>query len=158
MEIDETFGHLGRMLDITFDDKDWSTNSKCDLSSADTGLDRTGFIPVESGIVTGVYTGDFQVPSDCTYSTPLTHLCYILYAKIMFRRTAAAYGETANNRHVHEKLFVHVCATRQNQALCRMKWNIFWSVLYVMSLSYVPMSEHRHYELVPCVMCCLIPE
>lgn len=64
IEIDETFDNLGRMLDITFDDKDWSTNNECDLSSADTGLDKTGFTLVETGIATGVFTGDFQVPSD----------------------------------------------------------------------------------------------
>lgn len=62
--VEETFGNTGRLLDITFDDKDWITDDSCSLNSADTGLDVTGFTLVETGIATGVFTGDFQIPTD----------------------------------------------------------------------------------------------
>ena len=61
-EITETFGSLGRLLDVTFDDSLWATGS-CNLSG-DTGLDSTGFTLVETGVATGVFVGDFQIPAD----------------------------------------------------------------------------------------------
>jgi len=67
------FGDLGRLLDITFDDQLW-TSSTANSSPAcittlagvvgtDTGLAGTGFTLVETGIATGIFTGDFAVPS-----------------------------------------------------------------------------------------------
>ena len=61
-EINESFGSLGRLLDVTFDDSLWATGS-CDLSG-DTGLDSTGFTLIETGVATGVFVGDFQIPAD----------------------------------------------------------------------------------------------
>jgi hypothetical protein len=61
---------FGRLLDITFDDIAWkspSTDSPCALDSslaADTGLADAGFTLIETGISTGVFTGDFQIPSN----------------------------------------------------------------------------------------------
>ncbi|CAD6513730.1 conserved exported hypothetical protein [metagenome] len=61
---------LGRLLDITFDDKTWRspTVTACatSLSNAgvtDTGLGATGFTLVETGPATGTFVGDFQIPS-----------------------------------------------------------------------------------------------
>ena len=64
---------FGRMLDITFDDERWAYSSQnldgsvtCGTvvdSSIDDGLGETGFTLVETGLATGVFTGDFQVPS-----------------------------------------------------------------------------------------------
>ncbi|AJM91244.1 hypothetical protein [Nitrosopumilus piranensis] len=76
---DLSFGDLGRLLDITFDDVRWSTptgagdvtgdnSDDCekefsDANISDTGLGATGFTLVETGIATGVFIGDFQIPS-----------------------------------------------------------------------------------------------
>ena len=60
-EVTESFGDLGRLLDVTFDDSLWATDSSC--ANDETGLDATGFTLVETGIATGVFTGDFQIPS-----------------------------------------------------------------------------------------------
>ena len=67
-----SFGSLGRLLDVTFDDARWQYHSSCDgnLSSGISGLADTGFTLVETGIATGVFVGDFQIPSDyCTSSS-----------------------------------------------------------------------------------------
>ena len=72
-----SFGELGRLLDVTFDDVQWETpdENSCtvdgaddDTSSledvtADTGLGATGFTLIETGTETGVFTGDFQIPA-----------------------------------------------------------------------------------------------
>ncbi|ABX13443.1 hypothetical protein [Nitrosopumilus maritimus] len=90
-----SFGELGRLLDVTFDDVIWSTpdganntatgndSDTCstELSNAgitDTGLGATGFTLVETGAATGVFVGDFQIPSfwcrvSDTTTTPYTY-------------------------------------------------------------------------------------
>lgn len=62
---DVGFGPLGRLLDVTFDDQIWRTSQTgCTTVSGDTGLDATGFTLVETAKGSGVFTGDFQIPSD----------------------------------------------------------------------------------------------
>ncbi|MFM7796052.1 MAG: hypothetical protein ACKO7N_04745, partial [Candidatus Nitrosotenuis sp.] len=58
--------YLGRLLDITFDDEQWKKSS-CMVGpapSADDGLSETGFTLVETGSATGIFTGDYQVPTN----------------------------------------------------------------------------------------------
>ena len=71
---------FGRMLDITFDDERWAysgqgfgagitctttqTNANAVATAVDDGLGETGFTLVETGLATGVFVGDFQVPSE----------------------------------------------------------------------------------------------
>ncbi len=72
-----SFGNLGRLLDITFDDVQWKSpqnqgtdlvgaaGSDCesDLTGAfNLGLSNTGFTLVETGSETGTFIGDFQIP------------------------------------------------------------------------------------------------
>jgi len=60
--------HLGRLLDVTFDDQLWTTptDATCLASleaiTTDTGLGATGFSLIETGPETGVFMGDFQIP------------------------------------------------------------------------------------------------
>ena len=59
--------YLGRLLDITFDDELW-LNSGQGLTClpapiGDDGLAATGFTLVETGSATGIFSGDFQIPS-----------------------------------------------------------------------------------------------
>ena len=63
---------FGRMLDITFNDAKWTSDpagtgastTACGLDAAvDSGLIDTGFTLIETGINTGIFTGDFQIPS-----------------------------------------------------------------------------------------------
>ncbi len=58
-----SFGSLGRMLDVTFDDQKWQRIAGCEADDND-GLGETGFTLVETGSETGVFVGDFQIPSD----------------------------------------------------------------------------------------------
>jgi hypothetical protein len=71
-----SFGELGRLLDVTYDDVQWKTptvetctstgtDAGTDLEDfiSDTGLEATGFTLVETGKDTGVFVGDFQIPS-----------------------------------------------------------------------------------------------
>jgi len=62
--------NYGRLLDITIDDELWldsdegGTKCSSDLDSGVTdGLYNSGFALVETGVDTGVFTGDFQIPS-----------------------------------------------------------------------------------------------
>jgi len=62
--------NYGRLLDITIDDELWldsdegGTACSSDLDSGVTdGLYNSGFALVETGVDTGVFTGDFQIPS-----------------------------------------------------------------------------------------------
>jgi hypothetical protein len=65
--------NFGRLLDITFDDELWLDSDYVAVSggacSADLdsgvvdGLYNSGFSLVETGIDTGIFTGDFQIPS-----------------------------------------------------------------------------------------------
>ena len=70
-----TFGNLGRLLDVTFDDLLWTTpqTNTCtngagsqlsDLVGSDTGLEGTGFTLVESAPDSGKFVGDFQIPAN----------------------------------------------------------------------------------------------
>ena len=59
------------ILDVTFDDKSWSSNAahpNCMATlnhiTSDVGLDATKFTLVESSKDSGVFTGSFQIPSD----------------------------------------------------------------------------------------------
>jgi len=68
---------LGRLLDITFDDTRWreyASSATCDAAlvanGIDAGLAATGFTLIETGSGTGIFTGDFIVPSKvCNIST-----------------------------------------------------------------------------------------
>ncbi|MCV0410959.1 hypothetical protein [Nitrosopumilus sp.] len=54
---------LGRLLDVTFDDELWTAANSCGLdSSIDAGLAATGFTLIETGVETGVFVGNFQIP------------------------------------------------------------------------------------------------
>ncbi len=59
---------LGRLLDVTIDDIRWTTSQgSCTTTGAaatDSGLGATGFILVETGQTTGIFTGDFQIPNN----------------------------------------------------------------------------------------------
>ena len=70
-----SFGELGRLLDVTYDDVQWETpvDGSCtrdgtaggysfEKTTSDTGLGATGFTLIETGTETGVFTGDFQIP------------------------------------------------------------------------------------------------
>ena len=55
---DFSFGSLGRLLDITFNDQRWT--STCGID----GLHATGFTLIENGTESGIFTGDFQIPAE----------------------------------------------------------------------------------------------
>ncbi len=65
-----SFGPLGRLLDVTFDDIRWQTpqgTCEADLAATssaypDTGLDAVTFSLVETGAETGVFVGSFEIP------------------------------------------------------------------------------------------------
>ncbi|MHA7646526.1 hypothetical protein [Nitrosopumilus sp. S4] len=67
--------HLGRLLDVSFDGIVWSAanvGGSCTLpAGVDTGLAATGFTLVETGTETGIFVGDFQIPSAWCRSTAL---------------------------------------------------------------------------------------
>ncbi|MGY5144587.1 MAG: beta strand repeat-containing protein [Candidatus Nitrosopumilus sp. bin_32a] len=55
---------LGRLLDVTFDDQLWTAKNTCSLASGiDAGLGATGFTLIETGPETGIFIGDFQIPT-----------------------------------------------------------------------------------------------
>jgi hypothetical protein len=73
---DLSFGDLGKVLDVTFDDGGWvtpavgtcssdgtTTGTFLEATGADTGLGATGFTLIETGQDTGILVGDFQVPT-----------------------------------------------------------------------------------------------
>ena len=69
---DFSFGPLGRLLDVTFNDEAWTSKNigndrgECDpakINIDDTGLGATGFTLAENGTATGIFTGDFQIPA-----------------------------------------------------------------------------------------------
>jgi len=61
-----SFGPLGRLLDVTFDDIAWKTPTgtcAADLAGTDdTGLDDVTFSLVETGAETGVFLSSFEIP------------------------------------------------------------------------------------------------
>jgi hypothetical protein len=60
-----SFGPLGRLLDVTFDDQAWKTSDVCVPSGdADTGLGDSGFSLIETDSSSGIFVGDFQIPSN----------------------------------------------------------------------------------------------
>ena len=70
---DLSFGDLGRLLDVTYDDTLWAANdataitTDCADDSAmdgiDNGLASTGFTLIETSQDSGIFVGDFQIPS-----------------------------------------------------------------------------------------------
>jgi hypothetical protein len=59
---------LGRLLDVEFDDRKWvDTNNACSTQLQNAGINfdlfDTGFTLIETGSATGIFKGDFQVPS-----------------------------------------------------------------------------------------------
>jgi hypothetical protein len=60
---------LGRVLDITFDDELWTAGNEDSCTAAladagiDTGLAATGFTLIETERDSGMFVGDFQIPS-----------------------------------------------------------------------------------------------
>ncbi len=58
-----SFGSLGRLLDVTFDDVKWESHASC-AASYDEGLGATGFTLVETDVASGIFVGDFQIPKD----------------------------------------------------------------------------------------------
>ncbi len=59
-----SFGSLGFLLGVTFDDVKWqNTGTNCD-AAYDDGLGDTGFTLVETGTATGIFFGDFEIPTD----------------------------------------------------------------------------------------------
>ena len=71
---EQSFGPLGRMLDITFDDAIWAGQNVAidgvdctavvDYSTFNDGLGSTGFTLVETDTESGVFEGDFQIPNN----------------------------------------------------------------------------------------------
>ncbi len=67
-----SFGNLGRLLDVTFDDIAWQSpqdisgsviDCQSDLANAfNTGLGNTGFTLIETDKDSGKFLGDFQIP------------------------------------------------------------------------------------------------
>jgi hypothetical protein len=75
------WGALGRLLDVTFDDEQWKKSDQGTVtcvggnavdSTVDDGLGATNFALIESGISTGVFVGDFQIPSEYCKRTGFT--------------------------------------------------------------------------------------
>ena len=58
-----SFGSLGRLLDVTFDDQRWQNHGGSCNPDGYNGLKATGFSLVETGASSGVFTGDFLIPS-----------------------------------------------------------------------------------------------
>jgi hypothetical protein len=64
---------LGRLLDITFDDERWTDNTCTGWTSGvNKDLGATGFTLVETGTATGIFIGDFQIPSEWCSSSATT--------------------------------------------------------------------------------------
>ena len=60
---------LGRLLDITFDDRTWLNNNDVCTTAlvaagiTDVSLSATGFSLIETDVASGIFTGNFQVPA-----------------------------------------------------------------------------------------------
>jgi hypothetical protein len=67
-EFTYSFGPLGRLLDVTFDDQPWqlaTPESNCKvLPGTDSGLGGSGFSLIETSTESGIFTGDFQIPTN----------------------------------------------------------------------------------------------
>ena len=72
------FGEFGRLLDITFDGERWSSGETLNGGACgtpgtpDDGLFSTGFILVETGVNSGIFEGNFMVPT--TYCNSVSGL------------------------------------------------------------------------------------
>ena len=63
-QLERSFGQLGRLADITFDDSPWARGTpQCDPGQAH-GLGNTGFTLRETSAASGVFEGDFQIPTE----------------------------------------------------------------------------------------------
>ena len=61
-----SFGALGRLVDVTFNDERWTAGNQracVQAQSGNTGLASTGFTMRETGIATGTFVGNFQIPA-----------------------------------------------------------------------------------------------
>ena len=68
---DYSFGPLGRLLDITFDDQQWLNSQAGGVTCAtehpdgiNDGLGSTGIRMIETGVDSGSFVGDFQIPTE----------------------------------------------------------------------------------------------
>ena len=60
-----SFGSLGRLLDVTFDDQKWQKVNGCDTADGvPDGLGATGFSLVETSKDSGIFVGSFQIPAE----------------------------------------------------------------------------------------------
>jgi len=63
-----SFGPLGKLVSITFDDEIWSSSSEiingvsCTDNTTNNGLGSTGFTLIETGPATGIFEGTFKIP------------------------------------------------------------------------------------------------
>ncbi|MEK9697217.1 MAG: hypothetical protein VW270_15750, partial [Candidatus Poseidoniales archaeon] len=72
-----SWGNLGRLLDITFDDEQWLESNQGSVTcgtnvSGTDGLGETNFSLVETGKDSGVFVGDFQIPDNYCKRTGYT--------------------------------------------------------------------------------------
>ncbi len=63
-----SFGPLGKLVSITFDDEIWASSSavingvSCTDNDTTDGLGSTGFTLIETGPATGIFEGNFKIP------------------------------------------------------------------------------------------------
>ncbi|MCV0373144.1 MAG: hypothetical protein K5793_06275 [Nitrosarchaeum sp.] len=94
--------NLGRLLDVKFDNVVWRTPSSgsclTELNNAgvtDTGLGATGFSLIETGPETGIFIGDFQIPSKwCRSATASSESVTGLDIEVKYVDFRDASGET----------------------------------------------------------------
>ena len=55
---------LGRLLDVTFDDRLWTQYDSCGLDPANVGFGSTGFTLTETENDSGRFAGSFQIPTE----------------------------------------------------------------------------------------------
>jgi hypothetical protein len=74
------FGAFGRMLDIRFDGERWTSGifengGNCGIAGTpDDGAFASGFLMIETGVDSGIFTGDFKIPNTyCQLSSGEIH-------------------------------------------------------------------------------------
>ena len=108
--IETDTGNLGRILDVTFDGMLWSApaSSACkeQIRAGDAGLAATGFILIETGADTGVFEGDFQIPTRlCSDKNPYsTSGAEVKVSYVDFRDKSGRIIETADSAHIKEHI------------------------------------------------------